>query len=189
MRKLLQKQTSAPKKAKKGPTNTATTVEESKPTIGLLYVAEKYEGWKEECLKILQAKYDKGSRSFARDQDISAALKESPIGQLADFKIILKQCMPFLRFKKDETLAVGPEALDVKLPFDEMQVLQENVDLIKRQIGLEKLEIFFITDESARNKAGSYVSVLRQTPPSPGNPVAIFMAALVFQQNSARTGA
>jgi len=189
MRKLLQKQTSAPKKAKKGPTNTATTVEESKPTIGLLYVAEKYEGWKEECLKILQAKYDKGSRSFACDQDISAALKESPIGQLADFKIILKQCMPFLRFKKDETLAVGPEALDVKLPFDEMQVLQENVDLIKRQIGLEKLEIFFITDESARNKAGSYVSVLRQTPPSPGNPVAIFMAALVFQQNSARTGA
>ena len=44
----------------------------------------------------------------------------------------LKLVMPFLKFKKDETLAVGPEALDVKLPFDELQVLQENVDLIKR---------------------------------------------------------
>ena len=55
----------------------------------------------------------------------------------------MKVVMPFLKFKKDETLDVGPKALNVKLPFDEMQVLQENVDLIKRQIGLEKLEIFF----------------------------------------------
>ena len=55
----------------------------------------------------------------------------------------LKLVTPFLKFKKGETLVVGPETLDVKLPFDEMQVLQENVDLIKRQIGLEKLENFF----------------------------------------------
>ncbi len=97
-----------------------------------------------------------------------------------DFKIILKQCMPFLRFKKDETLAVGPEALDVKLPFGEMQVLQENVDLIKRQVGLEKMEIYFITDGSAQKKACSYVLVLNQKPLSPGNPVAIFMSTLDF---------
>ena len=78
-----------------------------------------------------------------------------------DCKIILKQCMPFLRFKNDETLVAGHECLDVKLPFGEMQVMQENADLINRYIGIEKLEILFITDESAHNKSGSYVSVLR----------------------------
>uniref|UniRef100_A0A0C9RNJ6 leucine--tRNA ligase n=1 Tax=Wollemia nobilis TaxID=56998 RepID=A0A0C9RNJ6_9CONI len=200
MRMLLQKQTSAPKKGKKGTTNTAPASEESKPSAGLLYVAEKYDGWKEVCLSILQEKYDKSSRSFAPDQEILGALKEreqeilaslkaSVSGKLSDFRQVLKQCMPFLKFKKDETLTVGPQALDLKLPFDEMQVLEENMDLITRQIGLEKLEVLSATDVNARDRAGPYISVLNQTPPSPGNPVAIFMTAQDFQQNSARTGA
>ena len=67
MRKCLQKQTSTPKKSIKGPTNIATTIEEIKPTIGLIYVPEKYEGCKEECIKFSYANYDKGSR----EHDIS----------------------------------------------------------------------------------------------------------------------
>eukprot|EP00252_Welwitschia_mirabilis_P016916 TRINITY_DN37672_c0_g1_i1.p1 TRINITY_DN37672_c0_g1~~TRINITY_DN37672_c0_g1_i1.p1 ORF type:complete len:1138 (+),score=208.54 TRINITY_DN37672_c0_g1_i1:127-3540(+) len=189
MRKLLQKQSAAPKKPKKGITNTQTVKEDSKPTVCLVYVAEKYEGWKEECLKILQEKYDQTKHTFAPDKEILEALKESSIGQSADFKQILKQCMPFLKFKKDETLTVGPQVLDVKLPFDEIQVLQENSDLIKRQLGLETLELFSITDESALLKAGSYISVVKQTPPSPGNPVSVFMSASDHHQYSAKPGA
>ena len=66
MRKLLRKQVSGPKKAKKGATIPAT--EESKLTVGLIYVNEQFYGWKEECLRILQSKFDRERCSFAPDQ-------------------------------------------------------------------------------------------------------------------------
>ncbi|KAF2293929.1 hypothetical protein GH714_005747 [Hevea brasiliensis] len=83
--------------------------------------------------------------------------------------------MPFLRFKKDEAIAIGPQALDLRLPFGEIEVLQENLDLIKRQIGLEAVEVLSVADPNAIAKAGSYASLLNQNPPSPGNPTAIFL--------------
>ncbi|KAH9320447.1 hypothetical protein KI387_015086 [Taxus chinensis] len=184
MRKLLQKQMSAPKKAKKGTSSAATGTEESKPSIGLLYVAEEYKDWKAICLGILQDKYDRKSCSFVPDEEILAALKESPIGKHSDFKQVLKQCMPFLNFKKDETLAAGLQALDLKLPFSEMQVLQENLDLIKRQIGLEELEVLSAADENSKHRAGPHVSILNQTPPSPGNPISIFLTLSDFEKIS-----
>ncbi|CAL9782395.1 unnamed protein product [Musa acuminata subsp. burmannicoides] len=139
MRKLLWKQVSGPKKAKRGATIPAT--EESKLTVGLIYVNEQFDGWKEECLRILQSKFDRERCSFAPDQEILEALKQGVIGQDSNFKQIQKLCMPFLKFKKDEALSVGPQALDLKLPFGEIQVLQKNSDLIKWQLGLEHVEV------------------------------------------------
>lgn len=83
--------------------------------------------------------------------------------------------MPFLRFKKDEAVALGPQALDLRLPFGEIEVLHGNLDLIKRQLGLEQVEILSGTDPDALAKAGNLVSLLNQNPPSPGNPTAIFL--------------
>ncbi|CAL9197860.1 unnamed protein product [Musa hybrid cultivar] len=178
MRKLLQKQASGPKKAKKG--IAVPVAEENKLTIGLIYVNEQFDGWKEECLRILQSKFDGDRRAFAPDQEILEALKQSAVGQAANFKQIQKLCMPFLKFKKDEALSVGPQALELKLPFGEIQVLQENSDLIKRQLGLEQVEILSASDEVARSKAGPHVSLLTQNPPSPGNPIAIYMSKLEY---------
>ncbi|KAJ0976469.1 hypothetical protein J5N97_018434 [Dioscorea zingiberensis] len=173
MRKLLQKQVSGPKKPKKGAP--APLAEENKFTVGLIYVNEQYDGWREECLNILQSKFDAEKRSFKPDQEILEALKQSSLGQDANFKQIQKLCIPFLRFKKDEAVAVGPQALDLKLPFGEIKVLQENIDLIKRQLGLEHVEILSASDDAACSKAGPHISLLTQNPPSPGNPMSIFM--------------
>ncbi|XP_072964370.1 leucine--tRNA ligase, cytoplasmic [Typha angustifolia] len=186
MRKLLQKQELGPKKAKKGAP--ALPTQENKLSVGLIYVNEQYDGWKEECLKILQTKYDRESASFAPDKDILEALKLSSIGQDANFKQIQKLCMPFIKFKKDETKGVGPQALDLKLPFGELEVLQENSDLIKRQLGLEHVEILSSSDDSARRKSGSYISLLTQNPPSPGSPVAIFLGKSEFSTIGAQHG-
>ncbi|OVA14860.1 Aminoacyl-tRNA synthetase [Macleaya cordata] len=175
MRKLLEKQVLGSKKSKKGAPQTLPS-EENKPTVGLIYVNEEYDGWKEECLRILQNKFDSGTRSFAPDQEILAALQESNVGQAANFKQVQKLCMPFLRFKKDEAIAVGVQALDLKLPFGEIEVLKENLDLIKRHLGLEHVEVLSASDEDAVNKAGQHVTLLRQNPPSPGNPTAIFLS-------------
>ncbi|KAF8376925.1 hypothetical protein HHK36_030296 [Tetracentron sinense] len=176
MRKLLQKQMSGSKKANKKAAPVTPPTEENKPTIGLIYVNEQYDGWKEECLRILQSKFDSVTHSFAADQEILVALQKSAIGQAANFKQTQKLCMPFLRFKKDEAVAVGVQALDLKLPFGEIEVLQENLELIKRQLGLEHVEVLSAKDPVAVSKASPLDSLLKQNPPSPGNPTAIFLS-------------
>ncbi|KAK9161538.1 hypothetical protein Syun_007879 [Stephania yunnanensis] len=176
MRKLLQKQVSGSKKGSKKGGQVPPPSEGNKLTRGLIYVNEQYDGWKEECLRILQSKFDRNTRSFAADKDILEELQKSTIGQAANYKEILKTCMPFLRFKKDEAISVGPHALDLKLPFGEMEVLRENLDLMKRQLGLERVEILSASDEDAVRRAGEQVRLLNQNPPSPGNPTAIFLS-------------
>ncbi|KAJ7960649.1 Leucine--tRNA ligase, cytoplasmic [Quillaja saponaria] len=174
MRKLLQKQILGSKKAnKKGAPITSLT--EDNKLKGLIYVNEQFDGWKEECLRILQSKFDDKKRSFASDKEILEALQQSSIGQATNFKQIQKLFMPFLRFKKDEAIAIGVQALDLRLPFGEIEVLKENLDLIKRQIGLEEVEVLSAADAVDVAKAGGLVSLLNQNPPSPGNPTAIFL--------------
>lgn len=173
MRKLLQKQIFGSKKANKGAPVTSLSEEKLR---GLIYVNEQYDGWKAECLRILQNKYNRTTRSFAPDSEIMEALRQSTVGQSSDFKKIQKLCMPFLKFKKDEAMTLGAQALDLKLPFGEIEVLQENLDLIRRQLGLEEVEVLSATDPNALTMAGNLASLLKQNPPSPGNPTAIFLA-------------
>ncbi|KAG6554492.1 hypothetical protein Mapa_003870 [Marchantia paleacea] len=169
LRKVLQKQTAPSKKEKKAePAPNAP-----KPSIAMILVAEHYGGWQEACLRILQSHYDTNTQTFSPDQEILASLKDSPVGQSPDFK---RQCMPFIKFKKDETKAVGVQALDVTLPFGEIQVLEENLNLITvRQLGLESVTIHSYDDVNLLNLAESHLALLRQSPPSPGKPSAIFL--------------
>ncbi|GAB2269236.1 hypothetical protein Dimus_004163 [Dionaea muscipula] len=176
MRKLLQKQITGSKKGNKqgAPPVTQLLAEDNKKVVGLIYVNEEYDGWKLECLRILQSNFDPKTRSFAPDAELMEALRNSEIGQDANFKQIQKLCMPFLRFKKDETLALGVQALDLRLAFGETEVLSENSDLIKRQLSLERVEVLSAADPDDLQKAGPLRSLLVQNPPSPGNPTAIF---------------
>jgi len=48
--------------------------------------------------------------------------------------------MPFVKFKKKEAISIGIQALNLRLPFGEIEVLKSNMDLIKRQLGLEELK-------------------------------------------------
>jgi leucyl-tRNA synthetase len=175
MRKLLQKQISGSKRGNKKGEAPAKTLNEDK-LIGLVYVNEQFDGWKAECLRILRNKFDVAARIFAPDKEIMEALQQTSVGQAADFKNTQKLCMPFLRFKKEEAIKLGEQALDLRLPFGEIEVLQENADLIMRQIGLEGLEILNAADPNDRARAGPLVTLLDQNPPSPGNPTAIFLS-------------
>ncbi|KAM7257744.1 hypothetical protein ACFE04_013485 [Oxalis oulophora] len=185
MRKLLQKQLSGPKKGNKKGGAPATALIEDK-LIGLVYVNEQFDGWKADCLMILKNKFDAEKKTFAPDNEIMAALQKTSVGQSADFKKTQKLCMPFLRFKKDDAIKLGVQALDLRLPFGEIAVLQENIDVIKRQIGLEGLEILSAADPNDRAKAGPRMSLLDQNPPSPGNPTPIFLSRLGTLTSSLR---
>lgn len=173
MRKLLQKQLVGSKKGNKKGAPVASLTENK--ITGFIYVNEQFDGWKAECLSILQNKFNRDSRTFAPDSEILEALQQSSVGQSSNFKQIQKLCMPFLRFKKDEAIALGAQALDLRLPFGEIEVLQENLDLIKRQIGLEDVEILSAADADSLARAGPLASLLNQNPPSPGSPTAIFL--------------
>ncbi|ONI36349.1 hypothetical protein PRUPE_1G582000 [Prunus persica] len=176
MRKLYEKQRSGSKKAnKKGAPVTAVTENKQLP-IGLIYVNEQFDEWKAECLRILQSNFDRESCTFAPDRVIMEALQRSSIGQTKDFRQTQKLCMPFMKMKKDQAVAIGAQALDLKLPFGEIDILRENLDLIKRQIGLEEVEVLSASDPDALNKAGSLVKLVEQNPPSPGSPTAIFLS-------------
>ncbi|MCL7028532.1 hypothetical protein MKW94_019039 [Papaver nudicaule] len=170
MRKLVEKQLSGLTTTKKAAPVTVPSTE-NKPTIGLIYVNEHYNGWKAECLNILRANFDAESCQFSPDSEILAALKQSNFGQQANFKQV---CMPFLKFKKNEALSVGEQALDLMLPFGEIEVLQENLELIKRHMGLEQVQVLNALNEDDVNKAEKPAILLRQTPPSPGSPTLIF---------------
>jgi leucyl-tRNA synthetase len=105
IRKLLQKQLSGSRKGnKKGAPVIVPT--EIKFTC-LVYVNEQFDGWKAECLNILQNSFNEDSRTFAPDSEIMAALQQSSVGQSSDFKRTQKLFMPFLRYKKDEAIALG----------------------------------------------------------------------------------
>jgi leucyl-tRNA synthetase len=58
--------------------------------------------------------------------------------------------MPFIKMKKDKARDVGTQALYLKLPFSEMDVFRENLEPIKRQLGLEHVEVLPASDEAAR---------------------------------------
>ncbi|GKA40688.1 leucine--tRNA ligase, cytoplasmic [Tanacetum coccineum] len=143
-RKLFTKQSSGG--SKKGSNNEVTT--QSKPTIGLVYINEEYDGWQKECLNILRDKFDSANHKFAPEKEILQALQQSAMGQEGNFKETLKLCMPFLKFKMDK--------------------------LIKRQIGLEHVEVLSPADPDAAIKAGPY-ALLTQSPPTPGSPTCIFL--------------
>lgn len=172
LRNVLQKQ-SAPKKVKQGKGPPPPPA--ARPTIALIFVAERYSGWQEECLRILQSNYQSATKGFAPDSQIVASLKSSELGQQSAFKQIQQQCMPFIKFKKDETMLVGEHALDLKLPFGEIEVLEENVEFITSQLLLETVKVYSYTDADALAMAGAQQTQLKQKPPTPGNPVAAFL--------------
>ena len=85
MRKLLQKQESGSKKPKKGVAS-APLSEANKMSVGLIYVNEHYSGWKEQCLRVLQSKFDSQTRSFPPDQEITEALMNCSLGEEMNLK-------------------------------------------------------------------------------------------------------
>ncbi|OMO52030.1 Aminoacyl-tRNA synthetase, class Ia [Corchorus capsularis] len=162
-----------------------SSITEDKYVKGLIFVKEQFDGWRAACLQILQSKFDSKSGTFASDDDeeIFKALEEQKstvgFGQAADFKHCT--CMEFLSIKKKEAIKLGAQALDLKPPFgfEEIEVFEENLDLIKKQVrGLQEVQVISANDPAASAQAGPLAASLLQkqkTPLSPGNPIPIFL--------------
>ena len=78
------------------------------------------------------------------------------------------QALP--KVQKDEALKLGPQALDPRLPFGELEVLADNSELIKRQLGLKHVEVLSAADPDALAKADDLVSLCESEPALPWKP-------------------
>ncbi|PON48740.1 hypothetical protein PanWU01x14_234430 [Parasponia andersonii] len=67
--------------------------------------------------KLLQ-KQILGSNNANRN---NPAIQDSSVRPNDNFRITQKLCMPFMSLKKDEAIALGVEASDLKLPFGEIE--------------------------------------------------------------------
>ncbi|XP_021812475.1 leucine--tRNA ligase, cytoplasmic-like [Prunus avium] len=152
-----------------------TSLVQGKKLIGLIYVKEQFDEWKAECLRILQNNFNIETCTFAPDRVILEALQSSSLGQANGLRQIQNLCMPFVKLKKKDAVQLGAQALDLKLPFGEVQVLEENIDLIKKQLVLEEVQVLSATNPDDRAKVGPHVKQLEQNPPFPGSPTTIFL--------------
>lgn len=128
-------------------------------------------------MTILKSKFDSNNHSFSSDTEkvIQEALATICVGELKDLKEKIKDCMPFIKLKKNEAVSHGAQALELKLPFEEIEFLRQNLDLIKRQVGLEEIQVLSSSNHDDRALAGSHAEHIEQNPPVPGRPTAIFI--------------
>jgi len=100
-----------------------------------IVVTDNYPEWKVDILKWLQTQY---TGEFPKT--IMKELKGWTGANIKDKKMI-KFAMQFASFVINEAKDVGPAALDVQLPFDQKDILSENVSYIKSQINVPDIDI------------------------------------------------
>lgn len=113
------------KKGKKGP----VVEEEDVPKTIRLYVATEYPEWQEQTIEILKKTYNETDKTFAGDREMltSTGLTKN------------KNVMPFAAMIKRETEKLGTAAFERKLVFSEMEALETNLEYIRRDLLLLKI--------------------------------------------------
>jgi len=154
----------SPKKEKKG------KVAEPPPVLdrAVVFVSKGYKPYQQEILRLLQqipldeqnAPLDKDYMRSVRDLESVKALPQSKS----------KEVMGFASFMMREVQERGPEVLELQLPFDEAQMLQDLSEVIKRQL---KIEAFEVADAAQEHPSGGDS---KRDAASPGTPQILFLA-------------
>jgi len=154
-----------PKKKKKKANNAPPV----KPTHGIIFVARSYKPWQQEVLRLLQ-KVELNDENEPMKSDFMRGIKDADALQTMSKKET-QQAMSFASAKvRQEVKVLGKEALALELPFDEGAILRDLEEAIKRQLGLQSIEI---TDASQEHPKGD---VNKQASAVPGKPLIMFYA-------------
>ena len=101
-----------------------------------ILISDVYPQWKIDALVWMQEQYSNGSfeESFMKD------LKDWATASVSDKKMV-KLTMQFVSFRKKEVEDVGITALDIRLPFDQREILSESLNYIQSQLSLDSIDI------------------------------------------------
>eukprot|EP00743_Colponemidia_sp_Colp-15_P001223 GILK01001343.1.p1 GENE.GILK01001343.1~~GILK01001343.1.p1 ORF type:complete len:1083 (-),score=209.41 GILK01001343.1:77-3274(-) len=131
-----------------------------KPNGVVIYVAREYPEWKQSVLRALQ----KLSPEQLETQ-WSAAVKEVA-GTLE--KKMFSKAMQFASFVKDDAVTRGADALELRSPFDEKQILLDNSDFLQRSFDFA-VKVCGTEDPNPAEDASN-----RREEATPGKPVYVF---------------
>eukprot|EP00958_Prasinococcus_capsulatus_P021407 scaffold2910_cov390-Prasinococcus_capsulatus_cf.AAC.22 len=143
-------------------------------THATVFVAEMFEGWRATCLEIMKQIYQQKGE-FGTEKEVLEQVKASSIGQQADFKKVMAQVMPFIKYKSDEAKRTSAAALELRLPFSELQVLRDNAAYIKRALKIGDLQVFSCKDTKQLADLDD-ISLAKVEAATPENPASFFSA-------------
>ncbi|EKX38614.1 hypothetical protein GUITHDRAFT_158495 [Guillardia theta CCMP2712] len=129
-----------------------------------VYVADEFLDWQQAALNVLRSVVDKGE-SFGKD--FKKNMMSFP--ELAPFKAQTKVLMPFAAFSIDEFEARGPEAFELKVPYDEVRLLTDSIEYLKGELSVEEIEV---TKWPPSDPA--VLKNLSNNPATPGKPAVSF---------------
>ena len=100
-----------------------------------IYVAVDLPDWQQVCIDILRAHFDSKSKSFTVDDStLAQKLRQDP-----RLKEQAKRVMPFAMEMKKNAQTVGAAAFEMKLGFDEIEIINNNMDYLCRSLELVKI--------------------------------------------------
>ena len=133
-------------------------------TSASIVVSDSYPQWKIDTLNWMQEQYKDGQFSGTFMKDLQGWTKE----HVSDKKMI-KFTMQFASFMKNEVLEVGPVALDVQLPFDQKEILEQARNYIQAQLAISDLDVLKLDSGEASGVPGKIAENV-----TPGKPAIWF---------------
>lgn len=103
-----------------------------------------------------------------------AAVRGDPSLASLDDKSLKQAVLPFAKFKMEEAVKGGAQVLDTKLPFDEKQLLTDNLAYLVRSLKLEALAVHGVGDAAA---AAAVPPTIDLKAACPGAPITYFATA------------
>jgi len=175
LRKSISKAEMPPKFKKKG--NEPLPEAPGKVLEMELVVPSEYGGWQAKILGLLRAMYGEHAAAGAPN---GKAFPDNLMGQILETvrsdselesmgpKAIKASIMPFAKQKADNAALAGKQTLDIKLPFDEARLLQDNAHYLERTLKLEAVSIRTMSYDEQQSENEVIKGAL------PGSPVPIF---------------
>ncbi|KAF1332214.1 Leucine-trna ligase, partial [Globisporangium splendens] len=142
-REALIKGSGAPKKGKKGVGRAAADAS-PKPTHAQVYLSSEFPKWQQKVLMFMNSVFNTETKEFPAD--FMKLLKEE-VAKDASLQRMTKNVMQFAAFVKSEAAIRGQEALELRMPFDQMDVLVANKVYLIRSLDLEDIQFFYVDDE------------------------------------------
>jgi leucyl-tRNA synthetase len=108
-----------------------------------ILVSDAYPQWKIDVLTWMQEQYKGGNfpDSFIKD------LKGWAAANVSDKKMV-KFTMQFASFRKNEVEEVGSTALDIRLPFDQKVLFEENIRYIQSQLNIPEIDVINLVEDA-----------------------------------------
>lgn len=108
----------------------------NKATHGVIYVAKKFPQWQAIIISTLHDLHLENGLTLPENSVIAQKL-----GKLGELKKYMKKAMPFAETRRKMLLTQGDQVFNQTAPFDELSVLNENINYLQSTLDLEDLQV------------------------------------------------